>query len=84
MLDELKNAIKDKNVVIGSQQSIKNLKTKSIKMVVLASNCPDSIRKDVEYYSKVAGIKCENFDGTAKQMGVLCGKPFSIAVVAIK
>ena len=84
MIDELRNAIKEKNIVIGSKQTIKNLKLKSVKSVVVASNCPDSIRKDIEYYSKLTGIKFENFDGTAKQLGILCGKPFSISVLAIK
>ena len=84
MLDELRNAIKEKNLIIGSKQTIKHLKLKSVKLVVVANNCPDNIRKDIEYYSKLTGIKFENFDGTAKQLGTFCGKPFSISVLAIK
>jgi large subunit ribosomal protein L30e len=84
MIDELRNAIKEKNVIIGTKQAIKNLKLKNVKSVVVANNCPENIRKDIEYYSKLTGIKMENFDGTAKQLGILCGKPFSIAVMAIK
>ena len=84
MTDELRNAVNEKRVIIGSKQTIKNLKLKNIKLVVLASNCPENIKKDIEYYSKLTGIKVEKFDGTAKQLGVFCGKPFSIAVLAIK
>lgn len=84
MIDELRNAIKEKNVIIGTKQAIKNLKLKNVKSVVVANNCPENIRKDIEYYSKLTGIKMESFDGTAKQLGILCGKPFSIAVMAIK
>jgi len=84
MIDELRNAIKEKNVIIGTKQAIKNLKLKNVKSVVIANNCPENVRKDIEYYSKLTGIKMENFDGTAKQLGILCGKPFSIAVMAIK
>lgn len=84
MTDELRNAIKEKKIIIGAKQTLKSLKAKSIKSVVLASNCPESIKKDVEYYSKLTGIKSENFDGTARQLGTLCGKPFSISVMAIK
>lgn len=84
MIDELRNAIKEKNVIIGTKQAIKNLKLKNVKSIVVASNCPENVRKDIEYYSKLTGIKMENFDGTAKQLGILCGKPFSIAVMAIK
>jgi large subunit ribosomal protein L30e len=84
MTDELSNAIKAKNIIIGNKQTIKSLKTKGVKSVVIATNCPERMKKDIEYYSKVAGIKFEVFNGTAKQLGVLCGKPFSVAVLAIK
>jgi len=84
MTDELRDALKENNIIIGSKQTIKNLKLKNVKKVIVASNCPENIKKDIEYYSKLTGIKFENFDGTAKQLGVFCGKPFSIAVLAIK
>jgi len=84
MLDDLRNAVNEKKIIIGSKQTIKNLKLKSVKQVFVASNCPDNIKKDIEYYSKLTGIKVENFNDTAKQLGVFCGKPFSIAVLAIK
>jgi len=84
MTDELRNAIKENNVIIGTKQTIKNLKLKKVKSVFIANNCPENVKKDIEYYSKLTGIKMESFDGTAKQLGILCGKPFSIAVMAIK
>jgi len=84
MIDEIKNALKEKRIVLGSKQTIKNLKLKNIKFVVIANNCPENIKKDIEYYSKLTGIKVEVFDGTAKQLGITCGKPFAIAALAIK
>ena len=84
MSDVLRNAVNEKNIIIGSKQTIKNLKLKKIKLVFVANNCPENLKKDLDYYSKLTGIKVEKFDGTAKQLGVFCGKPFSIAVLAIK
>ncbi len=84
MMEDLRDAVNEKKIIIGSKQTIKNLKLKSIKKVVVASNCPENLKKDINYYSKLTGIKVENFDGTAKQLGIFCGKPFSIAVLAIK
>jgi large subunit ribosomal protein L30e len=84
MTEELRNAIKENNVIIGANQAIKSIKLKKAKSVFVASNCPDNIKNDLEHYSKLSGIKFEKFDGTAKQLGVLCGKPFSVAVLAIK
>jgi large subunit ribosomal protein L30e len=84
MSDVLRNAVNEKNIIIGSKQTIKNLKLKKVKLVFIANNCPENLKKDIDYYSKQTGIKVEMFEGTAKQMGVFCGKPFSIAVLAIK
>jgi len=83
-MEDLRDAVNEKKIIIGSKQTIKNLKLKSIKKVFVASNCPENLKKDINYYSKLTGIKVENFDGTAKQLGIFCGKPFSIAVLAIK
>lgn len=84
MSEELRTALEEKNIVIGTRQSIKYLKLKKAKLIVIASNCPENIRNDIEQYSKLTGIKVEKFDGTAKQLGVFCGKPFPIATLAIK
>jgi len=84
MLDELRNALKEKNIIMGSKRTIKYLKLGNVKIIVLANNCPEEIRKDIEYYAKLSNLKIENFDGTAKQLGTFCGKPFPIATLAIK
>jgi len=84
LLDQLKNALKEKNVIIGSRRTLKYLKLGNVKLVVISNNCPESIRKDMEYYAKMSKIKVEEFDGSAKQLGVSCGKPFPIAALSIK
>lgn len=84
MSEELRTALEEKNIVIGSRQTIKHLKLKKAKLIIVASNCPDNTKKDIEHYSKLTGIKVEKFDGTAKQLGVFCGKPFPIATLAVK
>ncbi len=82
-MKELRNALKENKVIIGSKKTIKYLKLGNVKLIILANNCPDNIKKDIENYVKLSGIKIENFDGTAKQLGIFCGKPFAIASLAI-
>jgi large subunit ribosomal protein L30e len=84
MSEELRDALKENKVVIGSKRTIKYLKLGNARLIVLASNCPEIVRKDVEHYAKLSEIKVEKFDGTAKQLGIFCGKPFPIAAIAIK
>jgi len=84
MLEELKNALNENNVIIGSKRSIKYLKLGKVKMIIISNNCPEDLRKDIEHYANSSRLKVEKFDGTAKQLGIFCGKPFPIATIAIK
>jgi large subunit ribosomal protein L30e len=82
-MKELRDALKENKVIIGSKKTIKYLKLGNVKLIILANNCPENIKKDIEHYAKLSEVKIENFDGTAKQLGIFCGKPFAIASLAI-
>jgi large subunit ribosomal protein L30e len=83
MAEDLREALNDKKVILGSKRTIKYLKLGKAKKIIISNNCPESIKKDAEHYTKLTGIKMESFDGTSKQLGIFCGKPFSISALAI-
>lgn len=80
----IQEAIKSEKIVIGYKESIKFIKTGSPKLVVIAKNTPEKIRREVEYNVKIFGIEIQEFEGSSKELGILCGKPFPITVLAIK
>lgn len=80
---EIKTAFESGNILMGARVVAKALKTKNVDSVVLANNCPESVRKDINHYTKISNVKVQEFGGSGKQLGVLCGKPFAIAVLAI-
>jgi large subunit ribosomal protein L30e len=82
-LEQLKEALNKNKAIIGSGRTIKYLKAKELKIIIISENCPDNLRKDIEHYSKLSGTKLEKFNGTSIQLGVFCGKPFPIATVAV-
>ncbi|MBL7160097.1 MAG: 50S ribosomal protein L30e [Candidatus Aenigmarchaeota archaeon] len=82
--DELKTAIEKNKVIIGNREAVKSLKIGKVKFIVLASNCPEEMKKDIEHYSKISKTELHVFGGTGKQLGVFCGKPFAIAILAVK
>ncbi|MFZ3077622.1 MAG: 50S ribosomal protein L30e [Candidatus Aenigmatarchaeota archaeon] len=83
ILEDLKAAVAKGNALFGSRSVMKALKLKSPKMIFVASNCPESAKNDINSSAKISGTKIENFEGTGKQLGVFCGKPFSIASLAV-
>ncbi|MCX6814058.1 MAG: 50S ribosomal protein L30e [Candidatus Aenigmarchaeota archaeon] len=81
---EIKEAMKEKKIIIGSRTVIKGVKRGHINSVIYASNCPEETRKDLEYYSKSEFVAVKDFKGNSVQLGEICGKPFNVLLVGIK
>lgn len=79
----LKFVVKTGAVVIGSKRTLDMVKLGKVKYVVIASNVPEEIKQDIEYYAKLSDVKIIRFPGTNRDLGTTIGKPFAIAVVGI-
>lgn len=84
LTDEIQVAIKTNKVIIGYNESISYIKTKMPKVIIVANNLPISIREELEHNAKVAKAKFEIFDGTSRELGIVCGKPFPVTTIVIK
>lgn len=80
-IEELKKAIKEKELIIGSNQVIERLKAGKIKEVFLSRDCSEVTKKDIQHYNKISKIKIDLLDVTAVEIGALCKKQFSISVL---
>lgn len=75
---DLVKVIKTGDVIFGSKKSIKIANSGKAKLLILANNCPKEILK---YISKE--VKTYTHESTSKELGHICGKPFTIASMAI-
>ena len=83
--DDIRTAVRAKNAIIGYRETIKFIKTGGkIKEVIISNNIPENMSKDVRANSTAAEVKLEDFDGTSKDLGTACGKPFPVGVMIIK
>ncbi|MEK6835447.1 MAG: ribosomal L7Ae/L30e/S12e/Gadd45 family protein [Nanoarchaeota archaeon] len=80
-MKDLKQALKENKAIIGAQRVLKNLKTGKLTNVYLASNCPNTIKDDVNHYAKLYNIKVNELKESNEELGTICKKPFSIAVL---
>ncbi len=80
---ELQMVLKTGSVVIGSRNTIRLAKLGKAKLIIVAANAPPEIKKDLKYYARLSNIPVYEFPGTNMELGALCGKPFSIASMAI-
>jgi len=82
--NDIQSAIKANKAIIGYKKTIKNIKTGDVKVIVMANNMPENMRKEIEHNAKISGTKVEIFSGNSKELGVVCGKPFPISAMAIR
>ncbi len=82
-LEEIKKNLKTSKLIIGTDETIKQLKLGKIAKVFLASNCQESIQKDMEHYCSLSGAELVVLDLPKDELGVACKKQFSIAVLSL-
>ncbi|RLG86668.1 MAG: 50S ribosomal protein L30e [Thermoprotei archaeon] len=79
----IKTVVRTGKVVIGSRRTLKLVKLGKVKAVIAASNLPRELREDLEYYAKLSEVPVIVFPGTNMELGVVCGKPFSVAMMGV-
>lgn len=80
---EIKKMLKAGNLIIGTERSVKWLKSGKVQKVLLSSNCPAGVEKDISYYAGLSGAEFHKLDYPNDELGVICKKPFSISVLAL-
>ena len=75
----LRRALRTGDVYVGSKRTIKALKEGKAKMIIVAKNCPEEVLEEIEKYE----VKRVKYNGTNMELGAICGKPFSVAALAI-
>lgn len=83
-IKQIKSVIKTDNVIIGIEETLKALRSNSVKKVFLASNASETMVKDITYYADLAGAEVERLEIPNDELGVVCQKPYSIAVISIR
>ncbi|MBI2572372.1 ribosomal L7Ae/L30e/S12e/Gadd45 family protein [Candidatus Woesearchaeota archaeon] len=79
---DLKAKLTEGKTIIGTQRVLKALKSKSVKTVYLAKNCPDKIKDDIAYYAQLAQTPIITLEQDNEELGTLCKKNFFVCVLA--
>jgi len=68
---------------IGAQSSLEALRRGDAKLVVIAANCKQDDREDLERFAQLGEVKIQIFEGTSWDLGETVGKPFMVSAIAI-
>lgn len=81
--NELRIAIKTGKVLLGSKETMKAAAHGRGKLIILAQNCPDDIKRLIMYYAKLSNIPTYVSSLSSWELGVACGKSFMVAALAV-
>lgn len=73
----LRSAVSTGKVVVGIKQTKEAVKKGKAQAVVVSSDCVDQGLKELK------GIPLMKYPGMGVDLGVACGKPFSISALAV-
>ena len=84
MEKEIKEAMKERKILIGSKRVLKNIKLNTLKTVIYASNCSEEMVNELNFQSKNLGFETKSFKGSSRELGEICGKPFNVLLLGLR
>jgi large subunit ribosomal protein L30e len=75
----LRNVQETGAISMGTKETIKALKKNKVKLVIVSRNCPPGELTTFKSYK----VPVYTYDGSNTELWAACGKPFSIAALAI-
>ncbi len=82
-LEELKRHIKTKNLVFGTERTLKLIRHGRLVKIFLSSNTPKDIAADCEHYAKLGSVDVVKLELTNEDLGTFCKKTFATSVIGL-
>jgi len=76
--------VKTGKVLFGAQSAINNVKIGKAKLIIIAANCPQRTREDIQHYCELSKIPIIVYNGTSIELSAVCGKPFIVSALTVK
>lgn len=80
---EIKAALKEKKVLLGSRSVLKAARMDRLSSLIYAKNIPKETMSDMRHYANITEISPQEFPGNSLELGELCGKPFGVLLIGI-
>jgi large subunit ribosomal protein L30e len=81
--EEIRKLLTSKKLLIGKDEVLKNIRKSLVQKVYISSNCPVEALADLKKYSKISGFELFETKVPNDELGTVCKKPFSIAIIGV-
>lgn len=79
--NELPKILKAGIVVLGKEETLRQIKKGRAKLIVAADNC--QYIEALQKYSTDFGVELVLFNGSSSELGAICRKPFFVSSLAV-
>lgn len=80
----IKTRLKQNKIILGYNTVMKSIKTSHPEIIVFANNFPEEKRRMIKHNAKIIKIEVKEYSKDSVNLGLVCGKPFPVGVLAIK
>lgn len=80
---QLRTTVDTGKVIFGTKETLRECLVGNPKIVVISKNIKNTVKKELEYYSRILKIKFLESPVSGIELGNACGKPFSITALTI-
>jgi large subunit ribosomal protein L30e len=80
---EIRRAVDTGEVLFGARSAEKSLLNGKAELIILTSSTPKLSVEKISHQAQVAGVPSYTFEGSAHDLGAVCGKPFVISVLTV-
>ncbi|MGB9732791.1 MAG: 50S ribosomal protein L30e [Candidatus Micrarchaeia archaeon] len=80
---DIRLAVDTGKVALGYREVVKSISSSEAKAVVVAARGKKSMVDDIVHMCNVAGIKVIKFSEGSMELGLICGKPYSVNALAV-
>jgi large subunit ribosomal protein L30e len=83
LANNIRLAVDSGKVALGVNKVMDSIRENNAKLIVVAAKNKPQILQDIQHITKVSNIKTLTFDGNSVELGAVCGKPYSVSVLAV-
>ena len=81
---EIRRAADTGKVIFGTKEAEQSIKNGSAKLIIIAGNTPKLAKEKLLSFAQAAGTPVYHFVGSGKDLGSICGKPFTASAMIIE
>jgi len=83
LANNIRLAVDSGTAALGVNKASQSILSSKAKLVIVASKNKGDRLSDILHLAKLPNIRVEIFEGTPIDLGVVCGKPYSVSVLSI-